>query len=477
MSSPAASPPTFPLPPSLWAATAPPGPPLPPLDADREAGICIIGGGFTGLSAALHLAEAGMAPVLLEAGDPGHGASGRNGGQVIPGLKPDPAAIIRRFGPAAGRRLIDWSRSGPDLVFDLIARHGIDCAPVRAGWIRALHTDRALRQADSHVRHLQDIGAPVRRLDRDEMRRLLGGGRYVGGWIDAAGGSIQPLAFARGLARAARAAGAAIHGGTPALGLERVQGIAGGTAGGAAGWIVHATGAGGRPVRVRAARVLLCTNGYGDLARRAGGRPLWPGLARSVVPIQSAQVASRPLSDALRRDILAGGQVTSDSRRLLLYFRMSPDGRLVMGGRGGAVESSDPAMYRPLIAAAEATFPPLRGIDWDYRWGGAVAVTPDQLPHLHTPAPGLLAAQGFNGRGVALATAMGRLVARRLAAGDDAEPDPLPPTPIRPIRLHAVHRPMVALIARWYEWCDRRDARRQPAPMPDRADRSRERAP
>jgi len=435
------------LPPSLWTATAPPAPDTPPLAEDKTTEVCIVGGGFTGLSAALHLSEAGARVSVLEAGEPGFGASGRNGGQVIPGLKiyPDEAAAL--FGADAGRRLMDWARSGADLVFDLIDRHGIACAPVRAGWIQAAHAESGLRLGEDRVRQLAAIGAPVATLSAVEVRRLIGADCYVGGWIDRAGGSVQPLAYARGLAAAAIGAGATIHGATTATDLAP-DGKA---------WTVSARDRSGTVHTVRAERVILATNGYGDLARTAGGSGLWPGLVRSVMPAVSFQVATRPLSRPLADRILPEGQVVSDTRRLLLYFRKDPDGRLLMGGRGGPRESSDPADYRRLIDDALSVFPLLTGTAWDYHWGGTVALTTDHLPHLHEPTPGLLAAQGYNGRGVALATAMGKLLAER--AGGLADADlPLPVSPIRPIPMHALRRPLMAVIGAYYGFRDRLEA-------------------
>ncbi|MGQ0677764.1 MAG: NAD(P)/FAD-dependent oxidoreductase, partial [Rhodospirillales bacterium] len=234
-------------PPSLWAATAPPGSPAPALHDPAEADVAVIGAGYTGLSAALHLAERGAQVVVLDAGEPGWGASGRNGGQVIPGLKFDPDEIEAKLGPERGGKLVEFAAKAPDLVFDLIRRHAIACDAVRGGWLQPAHSPAGRVRAERRAAEWARRGADVDVLDRAAMARALGSEAYCGGWIDRRGGAIQPLAFARGLAAACVARGVAVHGGTPAQTLTR----------GGGKWRIEAPGA-----SVSADTVLLCTNGY-----------------------------------------------------------------------------------------------------------------------------------------------------------------------------------------------------------------------
>ncbi len=421
---------------SLWAATAASAPETPPLQGETRAEVCVVGGGFTGLSAALHLAEAGARVALLEADEPGRGASGRNGGQVIAGLKWDPERIEARLGPERGARLVAFAGGAPDLVFDLIARHRIDCQARRDGWIQAAHSDKAMSSVASRAAQWVRRGVRAEVLDREAVARLTGTGAYVGGWLDPRGGNLQPLSFSRGLARSALRAGARIHGASPALRLSRE----------ARTWrVASPQGA------VVAEQVLLCTNGYTDR--------LWPGLERSILPVISYQAATGPLSHALRRAILPQGHVVSDTRRLLTYFRLDPAGRLVIGGRGRFVESSDPALYRHLHARLARLFPALSEPGWAFHWAGRVALTLDHLPHLHELAPGVLAALGYNGRGVALATAMGRALAER-AMGAPAADLPLAATPLRPVPLYRLRRPALAVALAWNRLLDAGEARR-----------------
>ena len=421
----------FPLSPSLWAATAPPAAETPPLAAPARADVCVIGGGYCGLSAALHLAEQGADTVLLEAREPGWGGSGRNGGQVIPGLKYDPAELRAKFGEEQGRRLVDFAGRTADTVFDLIDRHAMDVPHVRAGWIQGAHTEAGLAEVARRAEQWSAWGASTELLDRAAAARKLGTDSYLGGWIDRRGGAIQPLAFARGLARAALAAGARIHGGTSVTKLER-RGER---------WHVETD----RGVAVDAGRVLLATNGYtGDLV---------PGLRRTVIAVNSFQIATEPLTDNLRKTILPEGHVSSDTRKLLLYFRFDHQGRLLMGGRGPFREPKGPEDWAHLERVLGKLFPQVKGTPIAHRWCGRVAVTRDFLPHLHEPAPGLLVDIGCMGRGVGLQTTMGKALARYLGSGQ-ASDLPFPIVPIAPIPAHGLNRLYVSAIIAWYRMTD-----------------------
>jgi glycine/D-amino acid oxidase-like deaminating enzyme len=419
---------------SLWAATATPAAAHAPLQGEQRADVCVIGGGFTGLSAALHAAEGGASVVLLEAGPVGSGASGRNGGQVIPGLKLDPRELEARFGTERGARLTGLVGGAADFVFDLVRRHRIECDARQDGWLKACHSQAALRAAILTARDWSRLGAAVEEIDRVRIAELTGTGGYLGGFVDHRGGVLQPLSYARGLARAAQRAGARIHERSPAR-TPRREGDA---------WVVSAPNG-----SVRAAQVIIGTNGYSDLA---GAQGPWPRLARTVIPVYSYIAATRPLSDDLRQAILPKGQAVSDSRRLLRYFRLDAAGRMVMGGRGATRESADRSDYASIIGSALELYPALRSCDWEFVWGGKVAVTLDHLPHLHELAPGIHAALGYNGRGVAMATVMGKVLADRvLGRGASVFPE----SPLRPVPFHRWRRPFFELIVAWKRALDR----------------------
>jgi glycine/D-amino acid oxidase-like deaminating enzyme len=423
----------FPLGPSLWAATAVTPPATAPLDGDAQADVVIVGAGYCGLSTALHLAERGVRVVVLEAREIGFGGSGRNGGQVIPGFKHDPSEMIAMFGAEQGQRLVDFAGSTADAVFGLIDKHGMDVPHVRRGWIQGSHTPAALTLAERRAREWGAQGVATRLLDRAETARLLGTGKYLGGWIDPRGGGVQPLSYARELARAAIAAGVIIHTASPVTQLQRADGK----------W--QATTKQG--AKVVAERVLLATNGYTD--------GLWPQLRKSIINANSFQVATEPLSESVRRSILPEGHVSSDARNLLLYYRIDHTGRLIMGGRGSFREPdpSRPGDWSHLENVIGKLFPQAAGVPIAYRWCGHVAITRDYLPHLHEPAPGLLIDIGCQGRGVGLQTRMGQALAEYIVTGDKATL-PVSPSTIKPFPLYGLRRLYVSAVIGWYRMTD-----------------------
>jgi sarcosine oxidase len=412
-----------------WTTSGEPALARPALSGTAETDVAIIGGGFTGLSAALHLAEAGISTVVLEARHAGFGASGRNGGQVIPGLKYDPDDLLAKFGPARGQALVGLAGGAADAVFDLVARYGIDCDAQRAGWIQAAHSPRALGPVMNRARQWQARGVAVECLSRDQIAARTGTAIYHGGWLDPRAGSVNPVAYARGLGRAAIAAGARIFENSAALSLEPRG----------RGWDIRTADG-----LLHAARVLIATNAH--------SQGLVDGLDRSILPVQSMLVATDPLPQALRDRLMPGGVVLSETRKLAFYMRQSPDGRMVLGGRGAVGAVEDPRLMAALEAGLKRTFPELADQPITRRWSGQLALTMDGLPHLHSPAPGLIAMLGYNGRGIALATAFGRMISDWLA--EDREPV-FPVTPIHPIGWHRMREPVMNLGIRWYWLKDR----------------------
>jgi glycine/D-amino acid oxidase-like deaminating enzyme len=402
----------LPLPPSLYAETA--GPPLdaPALQAERSVSVAIIGGGFAGLSTALHLAERGIEPIVLEANEPGWGASGNNGGQLNPGLKLDPDAIETAFGADLGSRMIAFAYNTPLFTLELIRRLNIDCEARQNGTLRAARHEAHARAVEATAAQCIRRGMPVRLLDRGELQEITGTDRYVRAMFDPRGGDLHPLCYARGLARAAIERGAKIHGLTPAISLSREGG----------GWRIRTPRA-----ELRAEKVLIATNGFtGDL---------WPGLRRTIVPMFSSIAATAPLPDEVARKIMPTRSVLYESGHITVYYRIDASNRLLMGGRGPMrwIREAEAVAY--LMRYALRLWPMLQGIMWTHGWNSRLAMTADHLPHLHEPAPGVLAYLGCNGRGVALATAMGEQLARRLVGGEGCELD-MPITAIKPIPLH-----------------------------------------
>ena len=398
---------------SLWSATATtPAFSLPELEGSARSQVVIIGAGYTGLSAALHLCEAGVEVVVIDAAELGEGGSGLNGGQVIPGVKHDPDTLEQMFGAGPGAQLVETVASGPDLVFGLIQKYQIDCDATRNGWIQSATSESALTAIKARVEQWRRRGAPVELLDRVQVARLIGSERYCGGWLDHRGGTVQPRSLLFGLARAVGRLGGRIFTRSAAIKLEQSG----------AQWRIETLRG-----QVVAPAAIVATDAYtGELL---------DAVRRSVIPVPSFQVATEPLPPAVRQSILPRGQGASDTWHLLRYFRLSADGRLVMGSRGYFGATAQATAARHHYRAVQEIFPQLQGVRYDYHWGGLVAMTGDHLPHLHELAPGLLAGLGYNGRGVAMAIVMGRLLARRVL-GVSAEELGFPVTAVRPIPLH-----------------------------------------
>ncbi len=416
---------------SLWTATAPPQPPFPRLSGPVETEVAIVGGGVTGLSAALHLAERGIAAVVLEAQQPGWGASGRNGGQLNPGLKHDPDAVERHFGPDMAARMLALSGNAPALTVDLARRHGIACDAVTSGWIQPAHDAASLATLGARARQWQARGVPLRMLSREEVSTLIGTPVYIGGLLDPRGANVHPLALTQGLAAAAARQGAAIHGASAVLSIRRD---------GAGHLLRTADG------QVRARRVLICTNAQTD--------GLIVPLARTLVPVRSVQVATAPLPDALRAGILPGRQAVSDSRRVMVYYRMDAAGRMILGGRGDYSDRVTARLMQNLRGIGRGMFPQLADTPFDHAWGGLVAMTADHYPHLSPHGDGILSATGYNGRGLALGVAMGRVLAD-WASGTPLAALEFPVTPPRPIPLHALRKPAVRAAVALFRLRDR----------------------
>jgi glycine/D-amino acid oxidase-like deaminating enzyme len=397
---------------ALWAATASGNGDYPALEGERRADVAIVGGGFTGCSAALHLAQKGVDAVVLEAKEIGWGGSGRNSGFVNAGLWLNPDEVIRRVGAEYGPRLVDAFNTNTELVFALVDKYGIDCDLDRKGVIRGAHSARAMRALEDHVRQWTALGAPIDLLDRGQMVEMLGTDRFAGGLVDHRSSSIQPLSYVRGLARAAAEEGAAIHCGTRVTGLAR-EGEA---------WRVSTeSGA------VVAKSVIAATNAYSD--------DFWPGLRQSTTSVGCFGYVTEPLGENVRHTVLPAGHSVYSTHTAICFIRLDREHRLVVGslgylpGRGWADH-----MVRWL-------FPHLDVPRWEHKWAGTIGFTPDHIPRLHEPAPGLHVALGYNGRGIAPGTFWGKALAEWVT-GMPASELPLPVTPVRPIpfnglRVHA----------------------------------------
>ena len=385
------------MPDSLWAATTRQASPYPKLQGEHSADVAVIGGGFMGTSVGLTLAERGMDVALLEAAEIGWGASGRNNGLMAPGLKRDPDPVRRILGLDRADQLLRFSGSAPATVFELIDKHGIDCDTNRSGWIQAAHSRRALPLIEKRVRQWQELGADAEMIPDNQVSDRLGTDYYAGAWFDPRGGSINPLAYVRGLASAAGKAGVSIFERSPAIDISGSGGA----------YIVHGTNG-----HVRCDRIVCCTNAYGSGLKELRGM---------VIPLRTAQVASAPLSEQQVRSILPGGESASDTQRLLTSFRLTADKRLTMGGASATAGDHGPALVDHLHRAAEERFPDLGDIPWQYGWSGYLALTQDHLPCVFKVGDGFYSGIGCNGRGIAMATVTGIAIAELICGQDEKD--------------------------------------------------------
>ena len=375
-------------PPSYYAATATPPAPRPALQGAVRADVCIIGAGYTGLSAALHLAERGYSVIVLEAHRVGFGASGRNGGQVSPGQRIEQDAIEGMVGQDDARKLWDIGLESRDLVRDLIARYDMDC-PFKPGVIHA----------DWHARDVPHAHAYAEKLARDyeyhefepldhaAIQQIVKSAAYQGGTLDRGAGHLHPLRFAFGLARAAQTAGAKICEGSLVVDIQQ----------GATVKVQTQTG------HVEADHVLLAANGY------MGG--LVPQVAAKVMPINNFIIATEPLAPdtVLSRDV-----AVADSKFVINYFRLSEDGRLLFGG-GESYGYRFPDIVKTVRKPMLEVFPQLKDTRIDYSWGGTLAITMTRLPCFMRLSPNVLSASGYSGHGVAMATMAGKIMAAAIA--------------------------------------------------------------
>lgn len=421
---------------ALWMATAVAEPETETLDGEAAVDVAIIGGGFTGLNAALHLQENGASVAVLEAGYLGLGGSGRSGGQVNLGLNLGPAALADLYGGTQAERLIETVANVPDTVFSLIRRHRLDCDPVRNGWVQGVVRPAQLEAQVKLAEEYAPYGVAFEHLDERQVQERSGAHGFRGGLFCPPAGSLHPLSYTRELARVAMELGARVFTDARVKALGKEDGR----------WVLACEhGA------VRAETVLICTNAYTD--------DLMPGLKETIVPVRSLLMASEPLPESVREVVMPGQVTFVDKRRLTLYLRYDRDGRLCAGDRGPMRDSFSLADYEALKRRVVDVFPDLAGTRWDYHWGGRVAMTRSKLPFLHVIDRGLIAGMGYNGRGVGMGSVMGRILAEFvLGKGEDALPFPV--TRPRTFPLHRFHGLGAAVAIKWHGLMDRWEAGR-----------------
>jgi gamma-glutamylputrescine oxidase len=415
---------------SYYAATAAPFAPCPSLAGPAEADLVVVGGGATGLSAALHAVKAGLSVILLEGGRIGWGASGRNGGQMIPGLRKGAFELVSLYGRERARALFDLALEARQLVVDLVAEHAIDCDLSLTGHLLGAVRAADQRHFEAEARCLSTVMAypHTELLDAREARAQVDT-PYFGGLLDRQGGHLHTLNYTLGLARAAQAAGAVLHEDSAAISLEQSAG-----------------------------RVRIATEAGVVSARHAilAGDALLSGLMARVnsriMPVANYVIATEPLADP--RSLIPTDVAVSDSRFVVNYYRLTRDGRLMFGG--GERYTPDPprdiaGFVRPHM---EGVFAQMRGVKIDYAWGGLVSVTLSRLPHVGREGE-VLFAHGYSGMGAILSTLGGKLLVEAIEGHTDrfdrfaaAEPPAFPGGT-------ALRGPLHVLGMLWYALRDR----------------------
>ena len=377
---------------SWYAASAKPLERFPALQGEVRADVCVVGAGYTGLSAALHLAERGYDVALLEAQRVGFGASGRNGGQVGTGQRAGQDALEEMLGKDHARALWDLSLESVALVRELIAKHAPE-ADFVPGIIHADHRARLVPENHAYAEKLRsEYGYDlIRTLDLEETRHLVGSLAYHGGVLDMGGGHVHPLRYALGLARAAQSAGVRLHEDSKVTTVEQGSTVRVRTASG----------------EVSADHLLLACNGYLG--------PLDPFVAARVMPINNFIVATEPLDEALAKELIRENHAVADSKFVINYFRLSEDRRMLFGGG----ESYGYRFPKDIAAKARKPmtqiFPQLKDVRVDYAWGGTLGITMNRMPHFERLKGNILSASGYSGHGVAMATLGGKLAAEAIA--------------------------------------------------------------
>ena len=421
---------------SLWAAATPPGPSLPELIGAQQTDVVVIGAGFTGLSTALHLREAGTDVIVVEAMEPGWGASGRNNGQVIPTLsRPDPDDIIKRHG-AVGERFVALLRDSASILFDLARRYQIQAEAEQSGWIQPVHSPGRIKIAERRVKQWSKQGAAVDLLSREQMREMLGSDAWFGGFWNKTGGHINPLALARGLARVVLQQSGQIYARSPVISFTREKDR----------WIVK-TAKG----QISARGLIVATNAYtGEFSKQ-----LSPAIASEVMPVLSWQMATQPLSEAARKIIIPGRQSMSDTHGELYFARYDARNRLVTGGNVIGLGDKTERLKAMVAARLKRLWPEIGDVQFDYVWNGYVGMTTDFLPRMHRLGPDAYGWTGCNGRAVALSVALGDELSKAVRGVPESELA-LPFSEPVPIAAHGLMRLLAPFMLMLYR---RRDAR------------------
>ena len=419
---------------SLWADTAEPLPAFPKLAGEVKADVVIIGAGYTGLSAAHHIAKSGLSPVVLEANHPGWGASGRNGGVITAKFRLSFRDIDAAHGRAMARRMYEIAHESVEMVDELVSEFGIASARLtRSGQVKAAHNDATLRAAIDEAEWMKrEMGdTEVRVLDPHQVRDETGSQVFVGGILNPGSGGIHPLNYLRGLARGVAQRGVPVFQESPVIALRRDgDGIVAETPDGV----------------VRARQAIIATNSYSDLTSATAR------VQQTLVPFRSALIATEKLSPNLAGSLMPTGRTYTETKRMMRWFRKVDD-RVIFGGRGAFGKQDSESAFDALRKAMVGIFPVLTDIPLAFKWSGLVAMTLDSVPHVGRLDDRTLYSVGYNGAGVAMSSLMGRYLAA-LVRGEKVDLGLLDAGRLKTIPFYAFREPAVRAVAGWYQFLD-----------------------
>jgi glycine/D-amino acid oxidase-like deaminating enzyme len=399
---------------NLWTHSAPPPPPTPSLTENTSCSVAIIGGGFTGLSTALHLAEAGVDCAVFETKAIGFGGTGRNVGLVNAGMWVRPDEVVATLGEAVGNRLLQELGDGPSLVYQLIEKHGIECEAVRNGTLHMAVGTEGTKEIAIRAEQWQRRGAPVEALSAADAERLTGAKGFTGALLDRRAGTVQPLAYAHGLAHAAIKAGARIYTGTAVTWATKT---------GSAFTLETAGG------KVTAEKLIVASNDYANTVPSMN----WSSHVEELAMLPYFQFATNPLPAEVIARILPQGHGAWDTGMVMTSFRKDKAGRLIFGSVG-ALDALGTAGHREFARrSVKALFPFIGDFDFEFWWDGRIGMTRNNLPSFHRPEENVWSITGYNGRGISPGTVFGRALAHVVMGkteamalpASDITPDPL----------------------------------------------------
>jgi glycine/D-amino acid oxidase-like deaminating enzyme len=403
---------------NLWTHSASPAPSTAPLAQSISTSVAIIGGGFTGLSTALHLAEAGVDCAVFEAKTIGFGGSGRNVGLVNAGMWVQPDDLVATLGATVGNRLLKELGDGPNVVYSLIEKHGIDCEAVHNGTLHLAIGEAGVKEVATRAEQWQRRNAPVEALSAQETERLTGARGFAGALLDRRAGTVQPLAYAHGLAKAALAAGAKIFTGTP---------------------VTHGRNDGKTFLldtlhgKVTAEKVIIASNAYAFMMPSMN----WSAHQEEITFLNYFQFATNPLPPGIIARILPEGHGCWDTGTVMTSFRKDRAGRLIFGSIG-ALDAVGTGTHRAFARRqVKSMFPFIGDFDFDYWWDGKIDMTRSSLPVFHQPEENVWSITGYNGRGIAPGTVFGRALAGVATGNRESMPlatSEIAPDPLRTLK-------------------------------------------